>query len=61
MWTELLTALALLLILEGIMPFANPQALRRMFIMVSKLDDAILRFTGLTSMCIGLLLLYLIR
>ena len=61
MWTELLTAIALVLILEGIMPFANPGALRRMFIMASQLDDATLRFTGLTSMCVGLFLLYFIR
>ena len=61
MWTELLTAIALVLIIEGIMPFANPAALRRMFQMAAQLDDATLRFTGFTSMCVGLLFLYLIR
>ena len=61
MWTDLLTGLALVFILEGIMPFVNPDGLRKMFMMAVQLDNATLRFIGITSMLLGLLLLYLIR
>ena len=61
MWNDLLTALALVLVLEGIMPFVNPEGLRRMFAMATQLDNATLRFIGLSSMCLGLILLYLVR
>ena len=59
MWSELLTALALVLVLEGIMPFINPAGLRKMIILVAQMDDAALRVVGLTSMLSGVLLLYL--
>jgi uncharacterized protein YjeT (DUF2065 family) len=61
MWSDLFTALALVLVIEGIMPFVNPEGLRRMFALAVQLDNATLRFIGLTSMCLGLLLLYLVR
>lgn len=61
MWNDLLTALALVLVLEGIMPFLNPEGLRRMFALATQLDNATLRFIGLSSMCLGLILLYLVR
>jgi uncharacterized protein YjeT (DUF2065 family) len=61
MWNDLLTALALVLVIEGIMPFANPEGLRRMFALATQLDNGTLRFIGLTSMCLGLVLLYLVR
>jgi uncharacterized protein YjeT (DUF2065 family) len=61
MWNDLFTALALVLVIEGIMPFVNPEGLRRMFAMAVQLDNATLRFIGLSSMCLGLTLLYLVR
>jgi hypothetical protein len=61
MWNDLLTALALVLVLEGIMPFVNPEGLRRMFALATQLDNATLRFIGLSSMCLGLILLYVVR
>ena len=61
MWIDFFTALALVFIIEGIMPFCNPAGLRKMFILVAGMDDKKLRFIGLTSMLSGLLLLYLIR
>jgi len=61
MWNDLLTALALVLVIEGIMPFANPEGLRRMFTLATQLDNTTLRFIGLSSMCLGLALLYLVR
>ena len=61
MWTEILTALALVLVIEGIMPFLNPAAMRRMMVMVAQMDDKSLRVIGLTSMISGVLLLYLVH
>ncbi len=61
MWSELLTAVALVLILEGIMPFMNPDGLRKMFTLALQLDDSTLRFVGLSSMVAGLVLLYVVH
>jgi len=61
MWTDLLTALALVFIIEGIMPFINPDGVRKMFMMASQLNNTNLRFMGLTSMLLGLIFLYLVR
>ncbi|MBU1192628.1 MAG: DUF2065 domain-containing protein [Gammaproteobacteria bacterium] len=61
MFNDLLTALALLLVIEGIFPFLNPQALRRTMQTLGQMDDRSLRVIGLVSMLAGLLLLYLVR
>jgi uncharacterized protein YjeT (DUF2065 family) len=61
MLTDFLTALALVLIIEGIMPFLNPEGMRRMFMMASQLNNTSLRFIGLSSMLMGLIFLYLVR
>jgi len=60
-WTDLLAALALVLVIEGMVPFINPQSLRRMLETVSQLDDRTLRITGLISMLIGVVMLYVVR
>lgn len=57
----LLGALALLLVVEGLMPFFNPRAWRQMFERAVQLSDGQLRFVGLASMVCGLLLLLLVR
>jgi len=61
MWSDFLTAIALVFVIEGIMPFCNPEGMRKMFIIVAGMDDKNLRFIGLTSMLSGLVLLYLVR
>jgi uncharacterized protein YjeT (DUF2065 family) len=61
MWNDLGVAVALLLVLEGILPFANPAGLRRMLQAVSQLSDAQLRFAGVSSMLLGVVLLYILR
>ena len=53
----LLGGLALMLIFEGVLPFLNPAAWRRVFEQATKLSDGQIRFIGLTSMVIGILLL----
>lgn len=61
MWQELWVAAALLLIAEGILPFANPAGLRRMLAVLTQLSDSQLRFAGITSMLLGVALLYILR
>jgi len=60
-WYDLLAAIALLLILEGIIPFANPGGLRKTLAMISELSDGQLRTIGTVSMVLGLILLFLVR
>ena len=60
-WDDLLAALALVLVIEGIVPFLNPQSLRKMLVMVAQLDDRTLRVAGLVSMLCGVLMLYIVR
>lgn len=54
-------ATALMLVIEGIMPFANPSAFRRALIQISTMPDTQLRWIGLISMLIGLAILYWIN
>lgn len=58
MWHDLLAALALLLVVEGIFPFLNPAAMRKTLLALSVVGDQQLRIAGITSMILGLLLLY---
>jgi uncharacterized protein YjeT (DUF2065 family) len=60
-WYDLLAALALVLVLEGIFPFVNPAGMRRKLEMISRLDDGQLRTIGIVSMAIGLALLFFVR
>jgi len=53
----LLGALGLMLVLEGLMPFLSPSSWRTMFARLLQLSDGQLRFVGLSSMLLGLLLL----
>jgi uncharacterized protein YjeT (DUF2065 family) len=60
-WHDLWAAVALYLVLEGLVPFANPAGMRRALAMLSKLDDRTLRIGGLLSMIAGALLLFVVR
>ncbi|MEF7616020.1 DUF2065 domain-containing protein [Aquincola sp. MAHUQ-54] len=55
----LLGALALMLVLEGVLPFFSPPAWRAVFERATQMTDGQIRFMGLVSMLIGLGLLYL--
>jgi uncharacterized protein YjeT (DUF2065 family) len=61
MWQQLLIALALVLIIEGILPFLNPRGMRNVMKSMAELDDKSLRISGLVSMIIGLVLLYTVN
>ncbi len=61
MWTDLLTAVALVFILEGILPFLNPEWMKRVFLAALQMNNSSLRFIGISSMLFGVLLLYVVR
>jgi len=48
-------------VLEGVMPFLNPPAMKRMLSQLSQLDDRTLRVGGLLSMIAGVVLLVIVR
>ncbi len=58
-WELLVPALALMLVLEGVLPFLAPAAWRDAFSRMLQFSDGQLRFMGLFSMLAGLLLLFL--
>jgi uncharacterized protein len=53
----LLGALALMLVLEGLLPFLSPRRWRSVFEKAVKMTDGQIRFFGLSSMLVGLVLL----
>ena len=57
MGTTFLLALALMLILEGVLPFLAPNLWRDTFRKITQMSDGQIRFVGLSSMIVGLLLL----
>jgi uncharacterized protein len=60
-WGDLLAAIALVLVLEGILPFINPRRVRDTLERISSMSDNALRWTGLISMVAGALLLAFVR
>jgi len=61
MWTELLTAVALVLVIEGLLPFLSPGTFRSAMRTVLSRNDNTLRIIGLSSMIVGVLLLTIVR
>jgi hypothetical protein len=61
MGTTFVMALALMLILEGVLPFLAPNLWRDTFRKITQMTDGQIRFIGLSSMIVGLLLLALVR
>ena len=58
-WDLLLSALALMLVIEGLLPFLNPGLWRGVFERAVKLSDGQLRFLGLSCMVAGSVMLFL--
>ena len=56
----LVSALALLLVIEGILPFVAPRVWRDTFRRLIEMNDGQIRFAGLASMATGLILLFLV-
>jgi uncharacterized protein YjeT (DUF2065 family) len=58
---DVFVALALVLIIEGIWPFLNPEGFRRVLLMVATENKRSLRLAGFVSMVLGVGLLYLVN
>lgn len=54
------TALALVLVIEGLLPFVSPGGWRSIFAQVLQMRDGQIRFLGFASIAAGLLLLVLV-
>lgn len=59
-WSQLIHAVALVMIIEGIMPFLAPGRWRLLLMRVASMDERALRTAGLVSMVVGLLVLRLV-
>lgn len=61
LWTEILTAFALLLVIEGMLPFIRPERYKQLVAQIARLSDNQLRNFGLLMMIAGLVLLFFVR
>ncbi len=61
MWNDLLAAVALIFVIEGVIPFLSPATMRRTMQQLTQMSDQVLRTIGLASMLGGVILLYLVR
>jgi uncharacterized protein YjeT (DUF2065 family) len=59
--SDLLAAVALFFVLEGIIPFLSPNGMKRALEMLLTLGDRELRIAGLGSMLVGVAILFLVR
>ena len=60
-WTDLISALALVMIFEGLLPFLSPGTSRRAMATMSQLDDRTLRQIGMILLIAGAVTLYFVR
>ena len=60
-WPDLAAALGLMLVIEGILPFASPGGIRRVLARLAALDDVALRIAGAASMVAGCAVVWLAR
>ena len=61
MVTTLLLAFALMLVIEGMLPFLAPKVWRETFRRVIEFSDGQIRFIGLSSILVGVVILTLFR
>ena len=61
MGTELWLALALLLVLEGLLPALSPSTYRRAMLSIAQLDDRAIRTAGLMLMVVGAVFVYWLK
>jgi len=61
MWQDIFTAVALYLVIEGMIPFVSPGRFRRTVERIAMLGDNNLRTAGLVAMAAGLLILFVVR
>ena len=56
-WSELLRALALVMVIEGLLPFAAPSQWRRTLFTIAQMENRNMRLIGLASMVAGIVIL----
>lgn len=61
MWQDFFAAIALVLVIEGMLPFLKPEMWRRTIGRIADKPDTALRIMGLLSMLMGVALLYIVR
>jgi uncharacterized protein YjeT (DUF2065 family) len=59
--SDLLAALGLFFVMEGIAPFLNPAGVKRALTRLLQVRDRELRIAGLGSMLVGVVILFLVR
>ena len=60
-WHVLAAAIALVFIIEGMLPFISPDRWRKLLTMANQMDDRVIRNIGLGSMLFGIFVLYLVH
>ena len=60
-WGDLLAALALVMIIEGIVPFISPRGYKNTMQQLTSMPESTLRGIGLGMMLCGVVFLYLVR
>jgi len=60
-WSDLLAALAIVCVIEGVMPFVNPAGMKRLLTRMASMEEREMRIVGLVSMLVGVAILYLVR
>lgn len=60
-WSDLGAAIALLFVLEGLLPLIAPRRFRESLLAAARLEDRALRLLGFVSMLGGVLFLYWVR
>ena len=60
-WQIILTAVALLLVFEGILPFLSPRAWRMTMLRAMRASDRTLRIFGFSSLLVGMIIMLLVH
>ena len=60
-WQVLAAAVALVFIIEGMLPFISPNRWRNLLQVANEMDDRVIRNVGLGSMLFGIILLYVVH
>ncbi len=58
---EVLTAIALVIVIEGLLPAISPATYRRAAMQLGAMPDRVIRYTGLGLMIVGAIVLHLIH
>lgn len=58
---DLMVAVALVLVIEGLLPFIFPRGMKRAWLEMARLEDRMLRIAGLVSMFVGVVLLQFLK